>query len=561
MSGQSSFNSRRRSALPDGARLGTVELGCFRLKEVLGRGSYGTVFLAEQEGFARDAVVKIAHAKLVEGRNGDMVRSRFAAELRAATQVNHPNVVTLFTAGETADGLPAIAMEYVPGAPLEDILEQRAGDLPDAFIHDVFAQLGSAVAAFHQASVTHRDLSPGNVVVGDSENGVSVKVLDFGVAKLGGDRGRSSVVGTPRYMAPEQVVGSAGPASDVYAVGAMLWWAISGEEFQSQVRTLEDVTEARLMGAKPRDIRTLAPRTPNDVADILNAMLSFEASDRPTAAEFCERWAACEPDPQASSSRRRSVTIPGFQEERPVQTVHDDLLQCIVFDTDRVRVGVLDGFLSQQRCRTRAIPVHEATEALSMGPQVVFVSGGLMGGASISLLERARRDTPGALIVALIDSERQRTAMIRAGADYALRVPTDLVHLVEHLEEARQSRNRALRATIPGVIPPAAHVQPSQAMVEEFLGEAPELLADIGDALDLKQAVVARRACDRLRTRATELGGTELAQLCAACSAFVAEGDFEKAAGFRDQLELGYATVFRQLMTLHSEHARQLETR
>ncbi len=284
-------------------RLGTVELGCFRLKEVLGRGSYGTAFLAEQEGFNRDAVIKIAHASLLGGRNDDLVRARFAAELQAATRVTHPNVITLFTAGETSDGVPAIAMEYVPGPTLEELLEQRAGELPPGLLHNVFSQFGRAVSAFHRASVTHRDLSPTNIVLGNDVDGdLRLKVLDFGVAKTGVDRGRTSVVGSPRYMAPEQVVGTSGPESDVYALGAILWWALCGEEFQSEVQTLEDVTEVRLMGARDRDIRDIAPTVPAPVADLVREMVSFETAGRPSAAEFCERWEACRPTAEPATT-------------------------------------------------------------------------------------------------------------------------------------------------------------------------------------------------------------------------------------------------------------------
>ncbi len=715
--------SRHRRSLPDSARLGTLELGCFRLKGVLGRGSYGTVFLADQEGFAREAVVKIAHAKLIDGHSGATVRNRFAAELRAATRVKHPNVVTLYTAGETSDGLPAIAMEYVPGASLEDILLRRAGDLPAGFVHDVFAQLGHAVAAFHRAAVIHRDLSPANVVVGDGDDGMlQIKVLDFGVAKMGKDTGRTSVVGTPRYMAPEQVVGASAPASDVYAVGAMLWWTLTGQEFQSEVRTLEDVTEARLMGAKPTDVRDVARDVPAEIAELLKDMLAFEAGDRPTASEFCARWDACFPDrnEDAVVSLKNSVTLPPTQGSGSGGTVRPDQLECVVFETDHVRTGVLQGFLALHRCRIRSVEVHEASRVLATRPDLIFVSGLLPGGASGSLLHRAKQDAPGALLVALISTERQRTTMIRAGADYALRVPADLPHLVEAIEDLRRggslegrtaniegrmvnigastevpaasgsftspSTVRPTSAPAPsasgsypgaasasgphpgpasasgvyhgpasasgtypgpasasgaypgpasasgaypgpassgsypgpasasgsypgpasasgsypgpgpgaygsaasGVYPnpaaasgtypnPAAasgthshpssvppqsqgNASPSAIVIESFMGEAPELIADISEAIDRRQANVARVACDKLRDRARALGGDELVRLSSVCAALADTGDFETAAGFRDELEEAYSLVFRDLMIRLANADREPES-
>ena len=514
------------------------------------------MFLAEQEGFGREAVVKIAHARLLGGRDEEVVRSRFAAELKAATQVNHANVVTLFTAGETADGLPAIAMEYVPGVTLESLLETRAGKLPPAFLHRVFAQFGSAVAAFHHASVIHRDLSPSNIIVGDDERGdLILKVLDFGVAKMGSDPGRTSVVGTPRYMAPEQVVGASEAASDIYALGAILWWALTGTEFQSGVQTLEDVTEARLMGAKPAQLRRQMPDAPLELAALLADLLAFETTQRPTATEFCERWSACRPllvEDDAPAERSVTLTPSQTSSARP-RTARDPLLDCVIFETDHVRAGLLNGFLTQHKCRPRTVSVAEANSALASRPDVVFVSSDLPGAAAGPLLNRVRVDAPGTVVVALISTERQRTAMIRAGADYAFRVPSDLPHLVEYLEEARRDRPAEGVVTTPYAAAPSSTPVLSTWKIESFVGDAPEILADIADALEERHAARARQACDLLRERALEMGRSELAQLSTACAAFADQGDFTTASGFVDQLETEYAAVFQRLINLHAD--------
>ncbi len=535
--------------MPDAMRLGMVELGCFRLKELLGRGSYGTVFLAEQEGFNRDAVLKIAHARLVGGRHEGLVRSRFAEELRAATRVNHPNVITLFTAGETSDGLPAIAMEYVPGPTLEELLEQRAGTLDPLFLHEIFCQFGSAVSAFHRASVTHRDLSPTNIVVGnDVDGGLILKVLDFGVAKTGVDRGRASVVGTPRYMAPEQVMGTSGPESDVYALGAILWWALCGEEFHSEVRTLGDVTEARLMGAKETDIRDVAPEVPEPIAELVREMLSFEASHRPSASTFCERWEACKAALLAYSPASHAATT--TPPPRGRQTLRIEPLECVCVESDHVGIGMLRGFLEAQHARLQILPLNGSFEGISSRPDVLFLSARLPGGATNSLLHRARADFPGVTIVVMISTERERTEMIRAGADYAIRVPTDLPHLIEYLDEVRnEAKKMAAPATLDfssaGSGPPTPlPIDP----VESFFGEAPELIADIAQSLETHDVRLARSACVALRVRAEALGSLELTAATNALAAFVDIGDFTTAAGFKDQIEYEYGVLFRRLM-------------
>lgn len=273
-------------------RLGSVELGCFRLEVVIGQGSYGTTYLATQLGFDRQAVVKIAHAELLDTRDAEVVRRRFADELRAATRVTHENLVTLYTAGETAEGLPAIAMELVPGEPLEDLLIVHPAGLPYEIVEPAFTQLASALAALHAAGVVHRDLSPRNVML-DAPPGhpPRLKVLDFGVAMLRG-RPRHTVgaVGTPRYMAPEQVIGRAVPASDVFAMGAMLWWALTGQEYRSDALTLEDLQVHELEGRGHVDPREIVPDLPASIAELLGDMLAYSEHERPTAEELVVLW-------------------------------------------------------------------------------------------------------------------------------------------------------------------------------------------------------------------------------------------------------------------------------
>lgn len=292
-------------------RLGSVELGCFRLEEVIGQGSYGTTYLATQLGFDRQAVVKIAHAELLDTRDAEVVRRRFADELRAATRVTHENLVTLYTAGETAEGLPAIAMELVPGDPLEDLLIVHPAGLPYEIVEPAFTQLASALAALHAAGVVHRDLSPRNVMI-DAPPGhpPRLKVLDFGVAMLRG-RPRHTVgaVGTPRYMAPEQVIGRAVPASDVFAMGAMLWWALTGQEYRSDALTLEDLQVHELEGRGHVDPRTIAPDLPASIAELLGDMLAYSEHERPTAEELVLVWPKLAVELRGRAPRRHARLV------------------------------------------------------------------------------------------------------------------------------------------------------------------------------------------------------------------------------------------------------------
>ncbi len=526
------MRNSRHAVLPDASRLGMVELGVFRLRSLLGRGSCGTAFLAENGSSGRDAVVKIAHAA-----DADHLEARFASEVRAANLVDHPNVVEMFTAGETSDGLPALAMEFVPGVPLEDILEERGADLPRMFIRDVFAQLGSAIAAFHNASVTHRELSPANIIVGDGLDGsVVTKLLDFGAACLGPDPGRVSLVGTTRYPAPEQIVGAGGPATDLYALGALLWWALSGSEFQPDVRTLADLSEARLMGTRPKDIRRLAPDVPDDVAALLSELLAFEPKNRPTAPQFCERWGSCGlVEPDAPMTRQTVAT----QSRKPFALCLDD---------DPVRVGNLREHLERAGWDFEVASPDEPMETLAR-PGVIFVSGDLPGEASVAVLRRAAGLFAGVTIVAMIWSERERAAMIRAGADFAIRVPFDLPHIAEALEEAQAPDAVEAAMTLPFQVAPQSRSVPEPPPdVESFLGRTPELIADIGEAIEHQNVPMAVEACTQLRQQASRFGGQELVKLVAACAAFAKTHDFHRAAEYGALLEDEYGNLFRRLM-------------
>ena len=140
----------------------------------LGRGGMGEVWLARDERLDREVALKVLAPELADDPR---FRQRFEREARSAAGLSHPGIVTIH-AIEESDGLPVIAMEHVDGRPLSELIP--AGGLPLARVLDLGIQLADAVAAAHEAGVTHRDLKPDNVMV---EEGGSVRVLDFGLAK------------------------------------------------------------------------------------------------------------------------------------------------------------------------------------------------------------------------------------------------------------------------------------------------------------------------------------------------------------------------------------------
>ena len=200
----------------------------YRLARRVGRGGMGEVYLAERtrEGFTQRVAVKL----LRRGVDTEDVVRRFAQERRILAQLEHPGIARLIDGGVTPDGAPYLVMEYVEGEPLTAYAQRRALDV-DAKLRLV-AAICDAVDYAHRRLVVHRDLKPSNVIVTDDGD---PKLLDFGIAKLIGERGDETAtaadvrVMSPAYAAPEQILGEpVGTATDVYALGVILYELLTG---------------------------------------------------------------------------------------------------------------------------------------------------------------------------------------------------------------------------------------------------------------------------------------------------------------------------------------------
>jgi len=208
----------------------------FRLVRPLGRGAMGVVYLAHDESLDRQVAVKFIAAT----RPDDRVRARFLTEARAVARLQHPNVVTLFRAGEV-DGHPYLVSEYLEGK----TLAQLDCPLPWRRTLDIGAGLARGLTAAHQQGVLHRDLKPSNILLTTSSE---VKLLDFGLAEFletgtnARPAGARSIAGTLRYMAPEALRGDATPLGDIYALGLILHELCTGDTLQKE-RTQQPITE------------------------------------------------------------------------------------------------------------------------------------------------------------------------------------------------------------------------------------------------------------------------------------------------------------------------------
>ena len=265
------------------------QIAGYEILSVLGAGGMGVVYRAREVRLERDVALKVLEASVA----GDPAyRRRFDDEARAASSLNHPNIVTVYAVGE-AGGAPYIAMELVQGRTLAQLLAR--GPFTPVEAIDIALPLADALATAHAAGIIHRDLKPENIMV--TAAGL-VKVLDFGIAKRGNQPDASSphrsgsslqeratvpgaVLGTVGYMSPEQATGRpAGPQSDQFAFGAILYEMLSGR------RAFERRTTPETLAAVIHEDPVPIPRPPGRVTTGLHEVL-----DRCLAKEPVHRYA------------------------------------------------------------------------------------------------------------------------------------------------------------------------------------------------------------------------------------------------------------------------------
>ena len=230
--------------------------GRYRIKALLGTGGMGAVYRAEQLSLKRTVALKLLKDELCE--EPGIVR-RFNAEAELAAKLNHPNTVTLFDFGQESDGTLFIAMEFVQGRSLRGVIKQGPVSANRA-VH-ICEQVCASLADAHRLGIIHRDLKPDNVMLSERGKQIDVvTVLDFGIAKLrdrdDGEVGpvtqAGDLLGTPQYMAPEQIRGEAVDGrTDVYALGVMLYEMLTGR-VPFTGKTVMSILSKQLTNVPPR---------------------------------------------------------------------------------------------------------------------------------------------------------------------------------------------------------------------------------------------------------------------------------------------------------------------
>ena len=281
----------------------------------------GVVYHARDSFLKRDVALKMIKPGLAEN---DEVRARFLRECRAAAAISHPNVATIYEAGECDDGSIYLASELIRGESLVQRLRRGRASFDEQL--DLGIQLTQGLAAAHEAGIVHRDIKPGNVMVTDNGH---IKILDFGLARLNQPLGRradddgetltrtrpGSMLGTPAYMSPEQVTGAEVDArSDVFSCGCVLYEMASGKAPFSSDSVSETVR--RILSEDPPELDALARDVPRGLADVIRKALAKNPADRfADGSEMAQALSAVrdqtapatvsEPPTQRTRSRRR----------------------------------------------------------------------------------------------------------------------------------------------------------------------------------------------------------------------------------------------------------------
>ena len=265
----------------------------YRLEERLGIGGMGTVYRARHLLIDRAVAVKVLNQRFVED---EAARTRFRREARAAGRLQHTNAVTVTDFGESHDGYVYLVMELLEGRTLRDVLAKEA-PLDAARAVSLMMQISAAVAAAHEAGIIHRDLKPANIfIVQRAEVPAVVKVLDFGIAKLAAEAFEDedpltltqvgAMIGTPRYMSPEQCDGAElTPAADVYSLGVILYEMLTGTVPFSGSTPLS--IAMKHTSETPRNPRDFVSTIPPALEQMVLHTLEKRPQDRPAnAAEF-----------------------------------------------------------------------------------------------------------------------------------------------------------------------------------------------------------------------------------------------------------------------------------
>ena len=347
-------------------------VGSYRLVKEIGRGGMGTVFEAIHSVLPRRAAVKVMHGEL---RRHPGMATRMVQEAAILDEVRHPGIVRVYECNVLEDHRPWIAMELVEGETLASRLHY-ATQLPASEVATLMAEVADVLAAVHARGVIHRDLKPDNLLLTPTDRDFPLRVIDWGVARMG-PIGRLTLdgltPGTPIYMSPEQATGKniAAPC-DIYSLGVIAYEALCGHP-PFDGRTLAEVVCMHLT-SEPDSLRerTSAPQT---LCNLVHRMLDKDPSVRPGAIEVRQLARAIALEVSSSAYEEFEITgiesprTPKAARSRPrAQIVPTD--EVVIVDPESLEFGVTELLPVARKPRwtpelSPAMPTPQRTRAAS----------------------------------------------------------------------------------------------------------------------------------------------------------------------------------------------------
>lgn len=283
--------------------LGTIVAGTYRITRHIGSGGSSHVFEAEHVRLGKPFAIKLLRPELDPTRQ---TAQRFRREARAIAKLSSEYIVSVVDCGELPDQTPYLVMDLLEGEDLRSLLK-RERSLPARRVVPLMVEACRALTEAHGAGLVHRDLKPENLFITRRSTGVDwCKVLDFGVAKMDASLAttQGAIVGTVRYMAPEQLADGAkvGPATDIYALGAILYECLSGHP----AHVGDSIQEAMfsVLNKEPPPLESV----PQALGSLVQRCLAKDPTQRPGSAQALEKLLSAAVNPGAAAAPDRTVT-------------------------------------------------------------------------------------------------------------------------------------------------------------------------------------------------------------------------------------------------------------
>ena len=426
-----------------------MKIGRYEILDEVGQGAMGTVYRARDPLIERAVAIKTLPIAQLRQEGAD-AESRFLREAQSAGRLSHPNIVTIYDVGE-ADGLAYIAMEYLSGTTLRDIIDK--GPMPLDLALETATQMAEALAFAHEHGVIHRDIKPANVVISGPHG--RVKLTDFGIAHLVNSNHTQTgqMLGSPRYMSPEQAMGrEIDGRSDIFSLGAVLHEMLTGR-YAFDGDSLPAILY-RVINETPFAAASLRPNLPIELCTLLSRLLSKNPEERPNA--------------RTLATALHALATSATPHVPPATTKTPRLLPILAFLTPAgvlVLIGlgiiVIEHFLpkSEQEAPASASSALQAvrppaarsnTEATANSAQQLAPSGNgaLKPDAKQSQKPAAARPLPAESDPYLAGLDKKRVELRIKRTELLLkytRQHPDVVQIDRQLEQLRNERNQYLR--------------------------------------------------------------------------------------------------------------------